>query len=481
MKRIAVFSLIVAGALFIAPYANAAESEVDRLLDLLVKEKVITQDKAVAFRADMAVKKQEDVASYKVQTVPEWTQNIKWGGDVRFRTRGDWGKTAQNQPQTSNPTNSADIRQQRLQESVRGRFTLDAKVNDFTYAGTRFVGGNTNPRSDDDTLTGYFNKSFVMFDQYYIRFEAPREAVVRYGKYFSDLKLWTGRFTNPFETSELAWDTDITTGGIALQYASPTISPGFLPDFKAYSNLGMVWIDENMAFNTDPILWGYQAGVKTEKFGDLDTIVNISAAIFDFANLQNKTPNANSAGTNSRVWKGDIGGNVAVSNSSALLGTYTYEYNVLDLLWRVDNERFLDWKIPHGLFGDFLYNASVHDDTNKGVQIGAYVGKNKIKDPGDWKAKAEWRYLERNAIPDFLPDSNFYGFGTYTGVTTTPPNVNGLPAAGGTNGKGIKLSYEYQLFKNTALNITYYWMEPIKSFDKTDPYNQFLFDVISKF
>ena len=45
-------------------------------------------------------------------------------------------------PQTTSPTNANDIRRQRLLESVRGRFALDAKVNDCTYAGTRFVSGS---------------------------------------------------------------------------------------------------------------------------------------------------------------------------------------------------------------------------------------------------------------------------------------------------------------------------------------------------
>ena len=477
MKVIVITGIALVMLMFMAGYSCAAESEVDALLNLLEKKGIVSKEDVSEFRAEIAIKKQESPAQMKPATVPEWTQNIKWSGDVRFRTRGDWGKTAQNQPQTTNPTNAADMRQPRIQESVRGRFALDAKVNDFTYAGTRLVGGGTNSRSDDDTLTDYFNKSPVMFDQYYIRFEASREMVVRYGQYFSDLKLWTGRFANPFETSEMAWDTDITTGGIALQYASPTISAGFLPDLKVYSNLGMVWVDEDANFNTDPILLGYQTGVKTEKFGDLDTVANISVALYDFANLQGKTPTANSAGTNSRTWLGTYGYGIGASS----LGTYMYEYNVFDLLWKIDNERFLDLQIPHGFYGDLLYNASVREpDGNKGVQVGAYIGKNKLKDPGDWKAKAEWRYIERDAIPDFLPDSNFYGFGTYTN-TATLPNVNGLPAAGGTNGKGVRLLYEFQLFKSTLLNFSYYWMEPIKSFDKRDPYSQFLFDVIAKF
>lgn len=457
--------------------AFAVESEVDALLNLLEKKGIVSKDEVYGLRAEIAIKKQEVPAMVKPVTVPEWTQNIKWSGDVRFRTRADCGKTAQNQPQTTNPTNSADIRHQRILESVRGRFALEAKVNDFTYSGTRLVSGNTTSRSHDDILTGYFNKSFVMFEQYYIRFEASREMIVRFGKYFSDLKLWAGKFSNPFETSEMTWDTDIAPGGIALQYASPTISPGFLPDFNTYSNLGMLWLDESANINTDPILWGYQAGMKTEKFGEMNTVANISVAMYDFANLQGKTPNANSAGTNSRTWLGTYGYGIGASS----LGTYKYEYNVFDLLWKIDNEKFMGADMPHGFYGDFIYNASVSDPTdNKGVQIGAYIGKSKIKDPGDWKVKAEWRYIQRDAIPDFLPDSNFYGFGTYTS-TSVLPNVNGLPVSGGTNTRGVKMMLEYQLYKNAALNLSYMWMNPINSFDKRDPYNQFLLDVITKF
>jgi hypothetical protein len=174
-------------------------------------------------------------------------------------------------------------------------------------------------------------------------------------------------------------------------------------------------------------------------------------------------------------------GGMQTSASNPLLGTYAYEYCVFELLWKVDNERLMDWNMPHGFYGDFICNPSCHSgDTNKGVQVGAYVGANKMKENGDWKAKLEWRYLERDSVPDFLPDSNFYGFGTYTGINT-PSGTNGIPAAGGTNGKGIKAMFEYQLFKNTALNFSLYWMEPIKSDGKQNPYTQFLFDVLVKF
>ena len=113
---------------------------------------------------------------------------------------------------------------------------------------------------------------------------------------------------------------------------------------------------------------------------------------------------------------------------------------------------------------------------------GILYNKKKIKNPGDWKVRGEWRYIERDSVPDFMPDSDFYGFGQFTSSTVAlNAGNNGIPVEGGTNGKGINLALEYQLFKNTALNFEYYWMKPIDSWDKTDPWNELQMDVITKF
>ena len=82
-----------------------------------------------------------------------------------------------------------------------------------------------------------------------------------------------------------------------------------------------------------------------------------------------------------------------------------------------------------------------------------------------------------------MPDSDFYGFGKYDSTTGQTLNAgnNGLPMEGGTNGKGINLAFEYQLFKNTSLNLEYYWMKPIKSWDSRSPWNELQMDVVTKF
>jgi hypothetical protein len=81
-----------------------------------------------------------------------------------------------------------------------------------------------------------------------------------------------------------------------------------------------------------------------------------------------------------------------------------------------------------------------------------------------------------------MPDSDFYGFGKFDSTTMgMSAGNNGLPFEGGTNGKGVNMAFEYQLFKNTALNFELYWMKPIKSWGKTDPWTELQMDVVTKF
>jgi len=463
---------------------EARAGEVDVLVNKLVEKGILSPADAQIVLDETKVQVSKELAHGESVSVPEWTQRIKWGGDVRFRTNVLWGKPDNNQkigtPSSNSPLgdgttppNSKDIRKQEIRNRIRGRFYMEGKVNDFTYAGVRFAGGGANPRSTNDTLGAYDSKAFVMFDQYYMRFEAPSEMVRDYGCYFNDLKLWAGRFANPFEYSCITWDPDINPSGVALQYVSPDINMGGAPEFNAYANVGFFWLDEAANYNTDPLLFGYQVGVKTAEFGPLNSVLNISTALYDFGNLRNKTP-VNSAMTNTRVWNGDTG------SANPAIGTYRYEYNVFDLLVQLDNAKFMGCPFGSGLYSDYIYNPAAGTKWNSGYLLGGYVGKKKIKDVRDWKARAEYRRIERDAIPDFMPDDDFYGFGTYISPLEVP-GVNGLPAGGGTNGQGINLAFEYQLFKNTALVVNYFHSTPIESEDKTCPFDNFMCDVITKF
>ena len=119
---------------------------------------------------------------------------------------------------------------------------------------------------------------------------------------------------------------------------------------------------------------------------------------------------------------------------------WEYDYNLVDFTIKYDSKQFLDFKMGHGLFSDLLWNTAPSQD-NFGVMIGGYIGDAKPKKSGQWKLWGNWRYLERDAAPDFLPDSDFVGWVKETGVA----------GGGGTNAQGLNVGIQYAVLKNTVL------------------------------
>ena len=85
------------------------------------------------------------------------------------------------------------------------------------------------------------------------------------------------------------------------------------------------------------------------------------------------------------------------------------------------------------------------EDDDTGYLIGAKIGHAKVKKFGDWQAKYNYRRLENDAWPDWLPDSDTYG--------------------GRTNIKGHEYEFTFGIHKNVYLAVDYYDTKPIH----TDP------------
>ena len=478
MKKI-LLTVGLSAFLFLGLFAGtkARAGEVDVLVNKLVEKGVLSPAEGQIIADETKVQVAKDLAHGDSLSVPDWTQRVKWGGDVRYRTRYDSGK-----PNTGVGGTPTTMVNDQWQNQIRGRFYMEGKANDFTYAGVRLAGSNK-ADSTNDTVQNYWTKAPVYFDQYYMRFEAPSELIRSFGQYFSDFKVWAGRFPNPFNSTEMTWDPDINPAGVAAQYTSPDMHFGSLPTLNAYTNLAMLWLDENTNMAVDSILWAGQIGVKTDTFGPLASKLDISTAMYSFSNLQGQTDSGSAVHPNTNTLTYDPSQSV----NQPPFGTWLYPFNVFDILISLDNQKIGDIEFPHGFYSEYINNmGDVYNVNNQGLLVGAYIGKKKPKDPGAWKARAEWRYVERDSIPDFMTDSDFYGFGTYsTGATgSTNPQTNGgngLPVGGGTNGKGVKLCADYVLFKNTTLTAAYFWMKPIKSDNQTNPWNEVQLDDVTKF
>ncbi len=88
MRVFLAWSWLLASLFFPGALSWAAESDVDRLLDLLVEKKVLTADDATGFKADLAVKKQEEKETQK-EFVVLAGKPIKISGYTQLRYRQD--------------------------------------------------------------------------------------------------------------------------------------------------------------------------------------------------------------------------------------------------------------------------------------------------------------------------------------------------------------------------------------------------------
>ncbi len=141
MKIFPLFGWLAAGILAFAQASYAAESDVDRLLNLLVEKKVVTEEDAAAFRADLAVKKQEEKEAQK-EFVLIAGKPIKVSGYTQLRYRND---------RSANDT--FDIR--------RARLDLKGDISErFDYRTQIEFGGTSGPFLLDATI-GYKLNPYV--------------------------------------------------------------------------------------------------------------------------------------------------------------------------------------------------------------------------------------------------------------------------------------------------------------------------------
>lgn len=449
MKK--VVSMAVVLAFCVMPIAQTAHADqMDILVNKLVEKGVLTPYEAQILIADAKEDAAKELAAGKAVTAPTWTQKIKIKGDVRFRTQTDWGK-------------GLGPAHERLRQRVRARIGLEGKVNDQVSAGILAVSGGNDPRSTNQTLDDNWETQDFRLDAYYIKWtpEIPEK--------MGDATVWLGKFKNPLNKTELLWDSDICPGGSAIQYQTIPFDLGF-GSSQAYANFGAFWVDELSRSERDPFLWVFQGGYKWDITTDWnDGRLNMALAYYDFANVKNNPGFLQGA---------TIGG--STTNNITPYGEYGVDFNLVDLILKYDGKSLFGWDIGHGVFTDLIYNASAASG-RFGYIIGGYIGTKKPKKPGQWKLWANWRAIGRNAVPDFMPDSDFYGF-RYLRRGGTPA---GAPMGGGTNGQGINFGVDYAAFKNTVLSAEYYYCSPIQvdasnSYYR-EPYQLLQLDVKVKF
>lgn len=406
--------IVVLGlALNCLPGAVWASVEVDLLLDKLVEKGVLTREEAAEVRSEVAEYKDAGNKQLAKEIVPKWAQSISFSGDMRLRSEHFW--------RDPNAANSKTRNRQR----ARFRVGAKAKVTDQLEAGFRLATGtNLDPVSTNQTAADIFDKKDLFVDLAYLKLTTaggPWEVV--------PLTLWGGKFENPFFSTPLVWDGDLTFEGTAM-----TLAPTWKP-VQPFLTVGAFPIDELNPNGEDPTLWGAQTGATWQVTPNAQSewakhlSVKGGVAYYDYKNLKH---GIDTSGSNRF-------GNTATAASSAGTTIFMHDYNLLNFVGELNTQLVGQ---PVKFYGDYVKNTYLADD-DEGFQLGVKVGK--ADRPWAWEAGYYYQRLEPDAVVGQFADSDF--------------------GDGGTNRSGHVYHATLGTLKNSTLGFKWFVTEEIEGTD----------------
>lgn len=352
-------------------------------------------------------------------SLPEWLDRITWEGDIRLRYQGDY-YSEDNIPAPiyntviGNDLDNTTEDEQRFR--YRARLGMLAKISEKWGAGFRITTGNTtNPVSTNQTLGTYDNRSAITLDRAYLRWDPS----VRW-------QASGGRIPNPYFSTDLLWDEDLTFEGFAGSF-----KPQFRPGWRGFLTAGYYLIEytESTSETPDPdtkTLIGLQAGT------DLDlnsqAKIRLGIAYYDYQNIEGK-PNT-SLFSEANNWtapafrqKGNTVFNIDNDGDpNTNLYALASQFELLNLTASAELGYFEPYVIR--VSADYAKNLGFDsneiedrtgftlEEATTAYKLGLSLGKQTLQNFGDWQAFFSYRYLEADSVLDAFSDSDFHLGGT---------------------------------------------------------------------
>lgn len=400
--------------------------------------------------------------------VPDWIERIKISGDVRLREEStlygsenaqydyfdiaalNRGTLLTGQPDDLFLNTTED--RNRLRSRVRLGFK--AKIYDRLEAGARIVTGNQgDPISTNQTLGNGEQKWQTSFDLGYLKYSSLDNSIQAVG----------GRFENPFYSTDLVWDSDLTFEGVAATWW-PLRSDAIDEEFRSFDpfvRAGAFPLQEVERSSKDKWLFSAQAGFEYDWSNQDKLTFALSYYAYDNITGQKNEPGSSSYNyTALQSWqKGNVLYNIytdpdeATNDSGRRLYGHAADYKLADIFFEYDIANFAPLHII--LSANYVKNIGYdenavnrrllldpdtlpfeYEEHTEGYQFKAAIGWPVISKARDWQLAFIYRYLERDAVLAEFTDSDFHG--------------------GGTDAKGYTLKLDYGIANNTW--VTLRWM-----------------------
>ncbi len=403
--------------------------------------------------------------------LPSWISKIKLSGDVRVRHQLD--RYGNENPQTLSADNLyldilsindaggitdagtdafLNTSDNTNRWRARARFGLSAKLDERWLFDARLATGNeANPISTNVTLGDTGRRLDIQLDRAALTYHRAAEIGPDW------LTLTFGRMANPFFSTDLVWDEDLSFDGAAMTLRQH-VGGGGLEDLGDRARhvgvtVGLFPLDQVEFSTEDKWLAGGQL-LGTWEF-DNQSAVTLGGAVYDYIHTIGRRNELGSTLANSTapdyLTKGNLLFNIA--NDPNLNGGFNdqlfalaADYRLLNLTSEIDLAFFAPYHfiLTADIVKNFGYDEREIERRTGGVtylypikertlgwQLEMSAGWAEITKFGDWQVAAGYRYLQRDAVLDAFTNSDFH--------------------LGGTDAKGYLLSARYGIGRGVWL------------------------------
>lgn len=276
---------------------------------------------------------------------PAPTDRLKVSGD--FRLRGQYDR-------------SDDDARDRTSGQVRARLGATYAVNERVSVGARLVTGDSDdPNSTDVQLSNWKDDLTISLDLAYAQLN------------FGDLKLYGGKFPQPFARTDLVWDGDVNPQGLGATYKHALGGGG------AIRANGVFFVVDEQAGGVDSTMGGVQVGYDSPDLGGFK---------YDLSGAYYRYSLGSLAGADAGDWR---------TNRLNPDGTFLSDFELANLLvgatWQGPNEKW-----PLRVVGDYVKNLGAVDDQDTGYGIDVSLGR--ASKPGDWRFTYGYSQTDVDAV-----------------------------------------------------------------------------------
>ncbi len=270
---------------------------------------------------------------------------LKVSGDLRLRSQHD---------------RSDNDARDRTSAQVRARVGATYAVNDRLTIGGRLVTGDAkDPNSTDVQLSKWLDDFEVSLDMAYAQLD------------FGDLKLYGGKFPQPFARTDLVWDGDVNPQGVAATWKHALGNGG------AVRGSGLLFVVNEDAKLADSTMAGLQVGYDSPSYGGFKYDASAAYYRYSLGNMVN---------ADSGDWR---------TNRLRPDGSYLSDYELVDVLvggtWQGANERW-----PLRVTGDYVKNLGAVDSQDTGFGVDVSLGR--ASRPGDWRFTYGYAQTDVDAV-----------------------------------------------------------------------------------